>query len=52
MRRENGTVDFYRGFYFYKMGFGDVHGEYYLGEEFRLFNELKTALQATREYIN
>lgn len=31
MQRCNGSTDFYRGAYFYKMGFGDLRNEFYLG---------------------
>jgi len=31
--RENGTIDFYRGWYFYEAGFGNLNGEFYLGNE-------------------
>lgn len=33
-RRMDGTVNFYRPWDQYKMGFGDAAGEYWLGESF------------------
>lgn len=32
-RRTNGTVDFYRGWDDYRNGFGDLRGEFWLGNE-------------------
>ncbi|CAF4021142.1 unnamed protein product, partial [Rotaria sp. Silwood1] len=32
-RRINGTIDFYRGWDDYKNGFGDLHTEFWLGNE-------------------
>jgi hypothetical protein len=52
-KRYDGAVDFYRGWYSYKMGFGNVFGEYYLGNYFNFENKKFTKIgQETNVFIS
>ncbi|KAH3751105.1 hypothetical protein DPMN_185650 [Dreissena polymorpha] len=54
-RRVNGSVDFYQNFFSYENGFGDVHGEHWLGLKyiyamtFNVQTELRIDLMAASD---
>ncbi|XP_078694771.1 uncharacterized protein LOC144923807 [Branchiostoma floridae x Branchiostoma belcheri] len=53
-RRQDGSVDFFRNWQEYKDGFGDVAGEYWLGNSniYRLTNQAKYKLRIDLEDFN
>ena len=53
-RRQDGSVDFYRGWQDYKAGFGDLTGEFWLGLDkiYRLTNQSPNRLRVELEYTD
>lgn len=47
--RFNGSVDFYKDWSSYENGFGDPHGEFWMGKELLLYTEQKKKKKATNK---